>query len=111
MTHSYQDELEFGYRTKTLKVYLIGLFGSLLLTIAAFGAVYEKLWNDSTLYILVSALAVVQLIVQSICFLRLNATPAGRWNLFPFLFVLMIIAFLVGGSLWIMYNLNFNMVG
>lgn len=110
MTDKQNDKLEFGYRAKTLASYLIGLSGSGLLTMIAFAAVYEKWWDDFTTYSLISALAVLQLIVQAVCFLRLNSTAAGRWNVFPFLFVLLIIAFIAGGSLWIMYNMNYNMV-
>lgn len=103
-------DIEFGNRQKTLKAYLIGLLGSFILTLLAFGIVKTKMWSDTTLYIVISALAIIQLIVQSICFLRLNASPRGQLNLLPFLFSLLIITILVGGSLWIMYNLNCNMV-
>ena len=110
MSYQQSEKIEYGYRAKTLKSYLIGWVGSLLLTLSAFALMYANGWDDATIYIVISVLAILQLILQSICFLRLNATPAGCWNLFPFLFVLMIIAFLVGGSFWIMYNLNGNMV-
>lgn len=110
MSQQHNGDIEYGYKAKTLQSYVFGLGGSLLLTLAAFGAVYFKLWEDSITYVVISVLAIIQLVVQSVCFLRLNATATGRWNLFPFLFVLLIIAILVGGSFWIMYNLNYNML-
>lgn len=110
MANEHTSGFEFGNRLKTFKVYMIGLASSLLLTLAAFGVVAAKPDDETGGYLILSILAIIQLIVQSICFLRLNASPVGRWNLFPFLFTLMIITFLVGGSLWIMYNLNYNMV-
>jgi cytochrome o ubiquinol oxidase operon protein cyoD len=109
MSNQQDAHFEFGNRQKTFKAYLTGLLFSFFLTLGAFGLVFTKIWDDASLYIGISVLAITQLIVQSICFLRLNASPAGRWNLFPFLFTLMIITFLAGGSLWIMYNLNYNM--
>lgn len=95
---------------KTLQSYLLGLALSFLLTVMAFGLVYFKLVDDTSLYVSLALLAIAQLFVQSICFLRLNSSKEGQWNLLPYLFTILIIAILVGGSLWIMYNLNYNMV-
>jgi cytochrome o ubiquinol oxidase operon protein cyoD len=94
---------------KTLKAYIIGLSLSLVLTCAAFGLVMKPSLSTSHVYIALSVLAILQLFAQSLCFLRLNASKEGQWNLMPFLFALLIIAILVGGTLWIMYNLNYNM--
>lgn len=104
------DLFEYGYRKKTLKSYAVGLIGSFILTCAAFLTVYFNAYSYTTIYILISVFALLQLLVQCVCFLRLNATSEGRWNLLPFLFVLTIVTFIVGGSYWIMYNLNLHMV-
>ena len=103
-------QTEHGTGQKTLKAYLLGLASCIVLTLIAFGIVEKRLFSDTYLYISLATLAIVQLLVQSICFLRLNCSPEGRWNSLPFLFVMLIIAILVGGTLWIMYNLNFNMM-
>lgn len=95
---------------KTLGSYVTGLILSLLLTLAAFGLIEKRILTDAHLYIALAVLAITQLFVQSLCFLRLNASAEGRWSLMPFLFCILIIAILVGGSLWIMYNCNFNMM-
>jgi len=95
---------------KTFKAYMTGLVLCILLTLAAFGLVEGKLLSDTLLYAALSVLAIAQLFVQSICFLRLNASPVGLWNLMPFIFSIFIVSVLVGGSLWIMYNLNYNMM-
>ena len=95
---------------KTLGAYITGLVLCIILTLAAFGIIEKRVFSDTNLYIAVSVLAIVQLFVQSICFLRLNASPEGRWNLMPFLFAILIVSIVVGGSLWIMYNLNYNMM-
>lgn len=102
---------------KTLPAYITGLFLSLLLTLMAFGVVAAHLYKPELLnlstaavYITLTVLALIQLFVQVVCFLRLNASQEGKWELMPFLFVLLIVAILVAGSLWIMYNLNYNMM-
>lgn len=89
---------------------MIGLFLSLILTFVAFGLVGEHLLKTEALYITITALAIAQLFAQVICFLRLNVTSEGRWNSLAFVFTVLIVGVLVGGSLWIMYNLNVNMM-
>ena len=95
---------------KTLKAYIIGLVLSLILTLTSFVLAGEHLLSTDSLYIFLMLLAVVQLFVQVVCFLRLNSSPEGRWELMPFLFVIVIVLVLVIGSMWIMFNLNYNMM-
>lgn len=101
--------IDYGIGQKTFQSYVAGFFFSLFLTLIAFGLVLEKVLTAQYLYISLAILAIAQLMVQSYCFLRLNARPESRWTTTPFLFSLFIIAVLVGGSIWIMYNLNYNM--
>ena len=94
----------------TFRTYLIGFILSVILTLCAFQSVMHHAFPTETLLILLAVLSLVQMIVQVLCFIRLNAnTVEGRWNLICFLFTLFITVVIVGGSLWIMYNLNYNM--
>lgn len=95
---------------KTLKSYIIGLVLSLILTLTSFTLAGRHMMSTEHLYIFLMLLAVVQLFVQVVCFLRLNASPEGRWELMPFLFAILIVLVLVIGSMWIMANLNYNMM-
>lgn len=95
---------------KTLKSYIIGLVLSLILTFTAFILAGRHMMTTEHLYIFLMLLAVIQLFVQVVCFLRLNASPEGRWDLMPFLFAIVIVLVLVIGSMWIMFNLNYNMM-
>lgn len=95
---------------KTLPSYLFGFVLCTILTLFAFWLVSTKAISNTHLYITLSVLAIAQLIVQCICFLGLNTSSEGRWNSLPFLFTLLIISILAGGSLWIMYNLNYYMM-
>lgn len=101
---------EFGYGKKTLKGYVVGLVSCLLLTLIAFYCIDKHIFSSGNLYILLTILAISQLMIQSVCFLRLNSNTEGQWNLLPFLFVILIVSILVSGSLWIMYNLDYNMM-
>lgn len=110
-THDYDPHNEgYGTSPKTLGAYVTGLVLSFLLTAAAFLAVEKHLFSTEMLYITIAVLAIAQFAVQTLCFLRLNAGPEGRWNLYPFLFAVFVVFVVVGGSLWIMYNLNYNMM-
>lgn len=101
---------QYGTSPKTLKAYVIGLVVCVILTLAAFAVVEKQLFTGTSIYVVLGLLAVIQLWVQVVCFLRLNANPDGRWNSMPFVFTILIMAILVGGTLWIMYNLNYNMM-
>lgn len=100
----------YGMGKKTLKSYIFGLLLSLIFTFSSFGIVAHHSFPTTYIFIVLTVLAVSQLIAQVIFFLRMNVSPEGRWNLMPFLFTIIIVAVLVGGSLWIMYNLNYNMM-
>ncbi len=109
MPHHQDTSHDTGWNKKSLPSYLTGFTLAVLLTLISFSLVEFRLVNVITAYILLSLLALTQLIVHSVCFLRLTQSSAGKWNLFPFLFILLITAILAGGTLWIMYNLNYNM--
>jgi len=102
-------EIDYGVEKKTFRAYAAGFFLSLMLTIMSFSLVMTKVVSSSYVIIGLAVLAVLQLLVQSYCFLRLNAKAENRWNTIPFLFSIFVIAVLVCGSIWIMYNLNYNM--
>lgn len=94
----------------TLKSYVIGFILSLVLTLASFLLVSEHLLPAWTLILTIVGLAVVQVVVQLLFFLHLGSDSKPYWNIIIFLFMLVIMAILVIGSLWIMYNLDYYMM-
>lgn len=95
---------------KTFEAYFTGLILCVLLTVVSFWLVAHKsLYNITHIYISLAVLALAQFLLQAICFLRLNAGKDRAWNLLPFLMTLLIVTIFIGGSLWIMYHLNYNM--
>ncbi len=94
----------------SLRSYTLGFILSLLLTVIPFGLVMEGLYPVSTTLALIVAAAVLQIVVQMHFFLHLDTSSSQRWNVMVLIYTLIIIAFLVGGSLWIMHNTAIRMM-
>lgn len=96
--------------SKLLRSYVIGFVSAIVLTITAFLFVMNKWVEGSALVAVIIGLALIQLAVQLIFFLHLSDEPKPRWNAAAFAFMAIILVIVVGGSLWIMYSLNYNMM-
>jgi cytochrome o ubiquinol oxidase subunit IV len=94
----------------SLQSYGVGLILALLLTAASFWIVVSGIASSSTVVAGVVALGLVQIVVHLVFFLHMNGSSAQRWHLITFMFAALVIVILVGGSLWIMYHLNHNMM-
>jgi cytochrome o ubiquinol oxidase operon protein cyoD len=70
---------------------------------------HEWLTRPITIF-LVFSLAFLQLIAQLFFFLHLGHERKPRWYGFVFIFSTAVVAIVIGGSLWIMNNLNYNMM-
>lgn len=90
--------------------YLTGFAMSAVLTAGAFWVVMEGAWSPPATAAAVVALAVTQICVHLFCFLHMNASSAQRWNVMAFAFTAIIIAIVVGGTLWVMHNADVNMM-
>lgn len=88
--------------------YVVGFVLSILTTLIAYLFVVNHVWPMQTLIYVVMGLAVIQLIVQSVFFLHIGR--GSRWKLMTFIFALIFILIVVVGSIWIMNNLNYNMM-
>ncbi|HVV14958.1 MAG TPA: cytochrome o ubiquinol oxidase subunit IV [Candidatus Paceibacterota bacterium] len=95
-----------------LKTYILGFVLSIVLTVVAFWLVWRHVASGhefpshETLVPLLVLLALGQLAVQLICFLHVAREKRPRWNLAALGFAVLIVAILVGGTLWIMRNLE-----
>jgi len=90
--------------------YIVGFVLSIATTLIAYLAVVYHVWPKNELIGLIVVLAVIQLCVQLLFFLHLSHEKGTRWKLITFLFALLVVAIIVVGSLWIMHNLNYNMM-
>lgn len=91
------------------KSYTAGFISSIVLTVIAFYLVDRGVFAGWDLAVALAILATGQLLVQLICFLHIGKEDRPRWNLTAFLFMLLVVGIVVIGSLWIMYNLDYNM--
>ncbi len=87
----------------TLTKYILGFVLSIILTLAAF-----SLKGVEMAVPILITLATVQLLVQLVLFLHVGSEQKPRWNLAALALALIIVAILVGGTLWIMNNLAHN---
>ncbi|RAO77893.1 cytochrome o ubiquinol oxidase subunit IV [Dyella jiangningensis] len=90
--------------------YLIGFALSVVLTLASFGVVMSGLVPHDLMMPGIIVFGVAQLVVQLVCFLHMGTSPSQRSNLAIMLFTLLILAIVVVGSLWVLHNMNVNMM-
>lgn len=92
--------------------YSFGFVASLLLTLMTYAAATERWLNSAGALIgLLMLLASVQLIVQVVFFLNiLKKNRSPNWRLYSIVFTSAMLIIIVGASLWIMNNLNYNMM-
>ena len=94
----------------SVKSYMIGFILSIILTAIPFGLVmYPSLPKNLTVLIVV-AMAVIQVVVHLVYFLHMDRSKEQRNNVSTFLFTAMVIALLVGLSLWIMFSIHVEML-
>lgn len=94
----------------TLGLYVSGYVLSLALTFTAYVAATHRALAHRPLIALVAGLALAQFVVQLVFFLHVGRETRPRWKFVSFWFMVLVVLILVGGSLWIMSNLNYNMM-
>jgi len=103
-----KPELHTRHSPVPYKSYVIGFILSIITTLLAYFFVVNELWSTMVLVYVVLGIAVVQLIVQVVFFLHIGR--GSRWKLVTFIFTLLVVLIVVVGSIWIMDNLNYNMM-
>ena len=104
-------EQTYGTGKKKLSIYIAGMILCIILTLISFFAVMHTAFSATSMLVIIFISALLQFIVQVICFLRLNAkNEQSRMNLMVFIFTLFILFVLIGGSLWIMWSLHYRMM-
>lgn len=94
-----------------LRGYIKGFVLSILLTLLPFSLVMFGHGELSRVVILIgiSLAAVVQIVVHLHYFLHLDRSSEQSWNLQAIMFTMLIIAIMILGSLWIMFDLYARM--
>jgi cytochrome o ubiquinol oxidase operon protein cyoD len=104
------DERAEGGVAQRVAGYLAGLAFAILLTATSFYvAGTDLVWQPSIPVALV-VLAIAQMGVHLVFFLHITSGPDNTNNVLALAFGVLIVILLLGGSLWIMANLNHNMM-
>ena len=91
-------------------VYTIGLFLAAILTATSFWAANTSLLWPPGVPLGLAALAITQIGIHLVFFLHVTSGPDSTNNVLALAFGVLIVALVIAGSLWIMTNLNENMM-
>lgn len=94
---------------KETQLYYTGFIGAAVLTILAYFSVTQHWFSVTTTAIFILVLAAMQFAIQAYCFLHLRGESKPRWRSWSFVYAAIMTLIVVIGSLWVMYNLNYNM--
>ena len=105
--HAAHEE-SYGHGTK--RSYLVGFLLSVVLSAIPFWLVMAGTLSPTATAVIVIAMAVVQILVHTVCFLHVNTRAEGGWTLIAYAFTAVLLVIMIAGSVWIMYHLNTNMM-
>ena len=94
----------------SLKSYVIGFVLSVILTVIPFWIVMHPGLSHSVILTVILAFAVIQILVHLVCFLHMSSKSEQRWNTVAFAFTVLVVALVIGGSVWILNNANSNLM-
>ena len=92
------------------KPLFLGFICSLILTFSAYMIVVKGHLSNDLLILTMFGIVVLQTLLQLVFYFHLGLESKPHWNSISFVFVLLIVCIIVGGSLWIMSNLNYNLM-
>jgi cytochrome o ubiquinol oxidase subunit IV len=101
----FMDAADHSVR-RGIQGYLLGLVFASLLTVASFYVVHTDLIWGPGIPMALAVLAVAQIGIHLVFFLHLTTAPDNTNNVLALAFGVLIVALIIGGSLWIMDNLN-----
>jgi len=99
-----------GMSRGTVTTYLTGFVLALILTGIPFSLVMSGAFSTGALLFAIFGAGAVQIVVHLHYFLHLDTSSAARWNVAALVFTILILTLFVGGSLWIMWDLNYRMM-
>ncbi len=100
-----------GHSHGTMGQLMIGFALAAILTIIPFYLVMADVDMDrTTLIAIIMGLGAVQIIVHLVFFLHVNRGGEEGWTLSATVFSVIILGIVLAGSLWVMHNMNANMM-
>jgi cytochrome o ubiquinol oxidase subunit IV len=107
----YGDDIAPGFLEapdlrEAVQSYVIGFVLAALLTAASFYMLYTNLIWGPGIPVALVVLAVAQIGVHLVFFMHITTAPDNTNNVLALAFGVLIVALIIGGSLWIMNHLN-----
>lgn len=99
-----------GENHGSVKSYLTGFVLAAILTVIPFWVVMDGGLSSFATGTVVVVAGILQLLVHLVFFLHLDRSSAARWNVNAGLFTVLVIGIIIGGSLWVMWNMNYHMM-
>ena len=91
--------------------YMTGFVLSVILTAIPFIIVMSGGFESRAVTALVVLLfAVVQIVVHMIYFLHMNLNAEGGWTVISLVFTLIVLIICLAGTIWVMHNMDSNMM-
>ena len=103
-------EIENNTGKMKLADHQTGFIFSFFLTIIAFVLVYFRLLPRTFNIAIISIAATIQILLQLHYFLGVGGARKERWNLISLIFTFLIMTIFIGGTLWVMFTLNYRMM-
>ena len=110
MSHRHLSEQETREKASELRSYLWGFGLALILTVIPFGLAAYTQVAAGTLFLVIAGCAVIQIVVHFRFFLHITLARNKREDLQLILFTVLILIIMVGGTLWILFNLYYRMM-
>ncbi|WOG25384.1 cytochrome o ubiquinol oxidase subunit IV [Endozoicomonas sp. 8E] len=94
----------------SLKDYLTGFVLAIVLTVIPFWVVWSSAFPAKILFAIIALCALIQALVHLRFFLNIGLRHTGRDYLTALFFAGVLIFIMVGGTVWILFDLNFRMM-
>ncbi len=104
------EQLDGSNILEGVKGYLIGLGLAVGLTLCSFLLPASGLIYGPAIPVALIVFAIAQMGVHLVFFIHITTGPDNTNNIMALAFGILIVMLVIGGSLWIMSNLNHNMV-
>lgn len=105
--HGHADGHDHG----SYKSYFIGFVLSVILTAIPFALVMAGGFESRLLTAaVVVGMAGIQIIVHMVYFLHMNTRSDEGWTMLALIFTVIVVVIVLAGSMWVMHNMNTNMM-
>ena len=92
----------------TIRPYMVGVVLAVMLTAIPFGLVAARTLQPIQIFVAIGAAAITQVFVHLRYFMHLDLKPLSQNKLIALCFAAVVLFILVGGTLWIMFDVNYR---